>query len=172
MRVSFWKDWRNVPWIQGDVDYKHPEVLEANNCSFFHLIHPQRFNIGISQSLGGFHIQDFVSGEGVERCHRNAETESITKGLGCWLSGRAGNLGGLRYVSTTWFSEHRILCAFWKLDPVERSWASYQKSGSCCQLFRCDDSPNLHSVSNNFWTLCLSDWGLPQNLFEWLSLLL
>lgn len=94
------------------MDSKHPEVLEANNCSFFHLIHPQRFNIGISQSLGGFHIQDFVSGEGVERCHRNIETGSITEGLGCWLSGRYGNLGGLSYLSVTRFSERWILWSF------------------------------------------------------------
>lgn len=34
--------------------FQTPRSLGSINCSFFDLIHPQRFNIHISRSLGGF----------------------------------------------------------------------------------------------------------------------
>lgn len=154
-----------MPWIQRDADSKHPEVLEGNNCSFFRLIHPQRFNIYISRSLGGFHIQGFVSSGGVERCHRNNETESITKGLGFGLSGRAGDLGDLilSYLSMTQFSERCILCTFWKSGSVKGSCARQQKSWICCQLCGCKKSPQQGELRVECYSqspVCLTTCGV------------
>lgn len=154
-----------MPWIQRDADSKHPEVLEGNNCSFFRLIHPQRFNICISRSLGGFHIQGFVSSGGVERCHRNNETESITKGLGFGLSGRAGDLGDLilSYLSMTRFSERCILCIFWKSGSVKGSCARQQKSWICCQLRGCKKSPQQGELRLECYSqspVCLTAHGV------------